>query len=112
MSEGINVLPRNWLVPVSLVVLREESCHGYELMNRLRQFGFEEMNPGTLYKALRQMEKAGLCKSGWETSNGGPACRVYSVTNIGESYLESWAEECKKYQQVLDSFYLAYASRS
>jgi hypothetical protein len=28
MSEGINVRPRNWLVPVALVTLREESSHG------------------------------------------------------------------------------------
>jgi hypothetical protein len=36
---------------------------------------------------------------------------VYSVTNDGEAYLTSWAEECKKYQLVLDSFYLAHSCR-
>jgi PadR family transcriptional regulator, regulatory protein PadR len=54
------------------VTLREESTYGYVLMERLWEFGFEEINPGTLYKALRQMEKEGLCESEWETSNGGP----------------------------------------
>ena len=112
MNNAINVRPRNWLVPVSLVTLREQSSYGYELMERLTQFGFEKINPGTLYRALRQMEKEGLCKSEWETSNGGggPACRVYSVTDSGEAYLDSWAKECEKYQQVLDSFSLAYAA--
>ena len=112
MSEGIDVRPRNWLVAVALVTLREKNSHGYELMERLRHFGFEEINPGTLYRTLRKMENEGLCYSGWETSDGsGPACRVYSLTNAGEAHLECWAEGCKRLQQVLDAFSLAYARR-
>ena len=108
----IDVRPKNWLTPVALLTLREKSSYGYELMDRIAQFGYEAINPGTLYRALRHMEKEGLCESEWETSNGGPACRMYSVTDAGEAYLGSWAERCKEYQQVLDSFYLAYAGRS
>jgi poly-beta-hydroxybutyrate-responsive repressor len=110
-NNAIDVRPRNWLTPVALAMLREESSHGYELMERMAEFGFEQMNPGTLYRTLRKMEKAGLCETTWETSNGGPACRVYSVTDAGEGYLEDWAEGCKKYQRVLDSFFLAHACR-
>ena len=104
----IKVRTKNWVTPVMLVLLREESSHGYELMERLEEFGFEQINPGTLYRALRKMEKEGLCESAWVTSVGRPPCRVYSITDAGEEYLEAWAEECKKYQQVLDSFFLAY----
>lgn len=57
------------------------------------------------------MEKEGLCESEWETYECGPARRMYSVTNAGVEYLDSWAEACKKYQQVLDSFSQAYACR-
>ena len=110
VDRAIEVRPRNWLVPVALARLREESTHGYELMEGLAEFGFEEINTGTLYRTLRQMEKAGLCKSEWETSKGGPARRVYSVTNEGEAYLEDWVEGCKKYQQVMEAFSLAYRS--
>jgi PadR family transcriptional regulator, regulatory protein PadR len=108
---NLDVRPRNWLTPVALVMLREEGTHGYELMERIAEFGFEQINPGTLYRVLRQMEKEGLCESEWETSNGGAACRVYSVTDAGEGYLEDWAEGCKKYQRVMDSFFLAHTCR-
>ncbi len=108
-DRAIGVRPKNWLTPVTLVILREETSHGYELLERLEEFGFEEINPGTLYRTLRRMEKDGLCESEWETSESGPACRMYSVTNAGAAYLDSWAEGCKKYQQVLDSFSRAYA---
>ena len=109
-NAAIDVRPRNWLTPVALVMLREQSSHGYELMERIAQFGFESINPGTLYRTLRKMESEGLCQTRWEPSNGGPACRVYSVTDAEEAYLGSWAEGCEKYQRVLDSFHLTYST--
>ena len=111
-NHAIDVRPRNWLTPVALVTLREKRSHGYELMNRIASFGFEKINPGTLYRMLRRMEKEGLCASEWQTSNGKPVCRMYSVTNAGEAYLDSWVEGCKEYQRILDTFSLAYASVS
>jgi PadR family transcriptional regulator, regulatory protein PadR len=71
----------------------------------LEEFGFEQINPGTLYRTLRQMEKEGLCKSDWGTPEGGPARRTYSVTEAGEECLVAWAEGCKRYQNVVDCFY-------
>src|SRR3954453_11000241 len=83
--------PRNWLVPVMLLSLREWNSYGYELMERAAAFGFETMNPGTMYRTLRHMEKNGIVKSKWETSGAGPARRMYSITDAGDAYLELWA---------------------
>jgi PadR family transcriptional regulator, regulatory protein PadR len=106
------VRPKNWVVPVALVLLREESSHGYELMERMEEFGFDDVvNAGRLYRTLRRMEKEGLCESEWETSGSGPARRAYSITDSGEEYLAAWAEGCKRYQNVMDCFYGAYTSR-
>jgi PadR family transcriptional regulator PadR len=110
-NHKIKVRPTNWLTPVALVILREESSYGYELMERLEEFGFAEINAGTLYRTLRQMENEGLCESEWETSEGGPARRMYAITDAGESYLAAWAEGCKRYQSVMDCFFQAYTSR-
>jgi PadR family transcriptional regulator PadR len=60
----IEARPRNWLIPLVLVTLREQSSYGYELMERpTTAFGFEQVNPGTIYRTLRQMDNDGLCKS-------------------------------------------------
>jgi PadR family transcriptional regulator, regulatory protein PadR len=93
------------------VLLQEESSYGYELMERLEEFGFEQIRAGTLYRTLRRMEHEGLCKSEWETPRGARARRMYSITESGESYLAAWAEACKQYQNVMDSFYRAYTTR-
>jgi poly-beta-hydroxybutyrate-responsive repressor len=101
------------LTPVALVVLHEESSYGYELMERLAtEFDFEQINVGTLYRTLRQMEKEGLCESEWETSKGGPARRMYYITEAGQAYLDAWLRACKEYQRVMDALSRAYASRT
>ena len=104
----IEARPRNWFTPVALVLLRKEPSHGYKLMERLDEFGFEQTNLGAMYRTLRHMEEEGLCKSEWETPEGGPARRIYSVTVAGEVYLAAWAEGCKRYQDVMDGFFRAY----
>ena len=104
----IEVRPRNWLVPVILLTLRECASYGYELMERTARFGFEAMNPGTLYRTLRNMERDGLCESEWETSKGGPARRVYSITDAGEAYLDFWAEALEQYRRNMDAFFSLY----
>lgn len=110
-NRNVQVKPKNWVTPVALVLLREEGSHGGELVERLEEFGFEEVDAGTLYRTLRRMEKEGLCGSEWETSRSGSARRTYSITAAGEEYLVAWAEGCKRYQNFVDCFYRAYESR-
>jgi poly-beta-hydroxybutyrate-responsive repressor len=103
--------PRNWLEPVILLTLREWNSYGYELMKRTAAFGFEAMNPGTLYRTLRHMEENGVIKSKWETSKGGPARRVYSITDAGEAYLDFWVKSLEQYQRNMDAFFQLYTGR-
>jgi len=107
----VEVRPRNWLVPVILLTLREWNSYGYELMERTAAFGFEAMNPGTLYRTLRQMEKEGVVESKWETSKGGPARRMYTITDAGEAYLDFWAEALEQYRRNMDVFFSLYTGR-
>ncbi len=112
----VQARPRKWLTPLTLVLLEEESSHGYELMGRMEEeFGLEEINPGSVYRTLRQMENEGLCISEWETpsaAEGGPARRMYSITEAGEAYLAAWAKACKEYQRLVGEFARVYGSRT
>ncbi len=106
--------PRKWLTPVVLVLLKEDSSYGYELMERIEEeFGFEQINPGSVYRALRQMENEGLCSSVWDVQaeGGAPPRRMYAITDAGEAYLKAWAEACEKYHRVMDQFARVYRRR-
>ena len=110
-ARGVEARPRNWLVPGILLSLREWNSYGYELMERAAAFGFEAMNPGTLYRTLRQMEKEGIVESTWETSKGGPARRMYSITDAGRAYLDFWARSLEQYQRTMETFFQLYTGR-
>jgi PadR family transcriptional regulator, regulatory protein PadR len=110
ISTDIQARPRNWLVPLGLAMLRQWNSYGYELTERYVELGFEAMNPGTVYRTLRKMENDGLCESEWETASGGPARRMYSITDAGEAYLDLWVKSLEHYQQTMDAFLQAYKS--
>ena len=61
-QQKFEVRPKKWLYPVTLLFLKEETSHGYEIMQRLQEeFGFEQISPGSVYRTLRQLENEGLC---------------------------------------------------
>jgi PadR family transcriptional regulator PadR len=110
--DGTEGRPRNWLVLVMLLSLWRGNSYGYELIEWAAAFGLETINPGSVYRTLRQMENEGLCNSEWETtSKGGPLRRMYSVTDAGEAYLDLLAKGLKQYQQTIDYFLRQYSSR-
>jgi PadR family transcriptional regulator PadR len=102
---------KNWLVPILLLMLRQWSSYGYELMEKMSTFGLAALNPGTFYRTLRQMEKDGMVSSSWDTSEGGPARRVYSITDAGEAYLNYWAQSLDQYQRMMDTFFRLYTGQ-
>jgi poly-beta-hydroxybutyrate-responsive repressor len=96
--------PKNFARPCLLLLLAEASAHGYELIDRLRPFGFELGDPASIYKSLRQMEAEGLVTSSWELSSRGPARRVYALTSDGRDLLEAWALTLEQNRAILDQF--------
>jgi poly-beta-hydroxybutyrate-responsive repressor len=84
-----------------LAFLRGWNAYGYELTQRLAQAGLPESDSGTVYRTLRQLERAGLVSSFWDTSESGPARRMYSLTQAGEAFLAGWIDILEHYQRVL-----------
>ena len=100
--------PKNFLIPIMLLHLRDWNSHGYELMERIMQFGVESIDQGNFYRLLRQLEKDALVTSEWSMDAGGPAKRIYAITEAGEQYLEMWAGSLSYYQKMLDQFFNLY----
>ena len=96
--------PKNFARPCLLLLLAESPAHGYELIDRLRPFGFEISDPATIYKTLRGMEQDGIVTSQWELSSRGPARRVYSLTSDGRDLLESWALTLEQQRTILGRY--------
>jgi PadR family transcriptional regulator PadR len=93
-----------------LLLLYQESRHGYGLIEHLAFFGFseEQLNISTLYKTLRKMELEGSVASCWEVGGQGPKKRVYNITNVGKNELENWVQILKvrktRIEMLLDKY--------
>ncbi len=101
---GLPALPKNFLRPCLLLLLREQAAHGYQLLDRLRAFGFEGSDPGGLYRALRKLESEGLVHSAWQPSGAGPDRRIYDITRAGMKELHGRAKALAETRQMLASF--------
>ena len=89
------------LTTTLLAFLRNWNAYGYQLAQQLSQAGLPAFDSGTVYRTLRQLEKTGLVSSFWDTSESGPARRMYSLTKAGEVFLSSWIDVLGRYQAVL-----------
>jgi PadR family transcriptional regulator, regulatory protein PadR len=104
--EGVDVEaelchPRGQLRFYLLLLITERPGHGYDLVERLRPFGYVRDDPAQTYRALHWLEGAGLVEPEWETVGPGPARRVFSVTKVGRRVVERCAESLRQRTDVL-----------
>jgi poly-beta-hydroxybutyrate-responsive repressor len=102
-------LPRNFLRPALLLLLREHPAHGYDLLERLGPFGFERPDPGGLYRSLRSLEREGLVRSAWQPSGTGPDRRIYEITRAGGEELHRLAASLAAGHATLGAFLSRYS---
>jgi poly-beta-hydroxybutyrate-responsive repressor len=103
-------LPKNFLASWLLLLLRNWSAHGYQLIQTLMVMGLGAVDPATVYRTLRQLENEGLISSVWDPQDSGAARRMYTLTAAGEEYLELWAHQLEQYQNVLNRFFDLYTA--
>jgi PadR family transcriptional regulator PadR len=100
---------RRFLEPVLLLLLHRSANYGYDLVGALEPFGLGDVAPGPVYRTLRDLEAAGLVQSEWDVeSSGGPARRVYRLTQAGQHHLDGWVEELQETDRMLHHFLAAY----
>ena len=79
-----------------VAIIAEKETHGYEILQRLAEHGFEELGEGTMYPVLTRLEKKGDITCRKEKSPLGPIRKYYSVTETGREYLVAFRESCRR----------------
>ncbi|HTU69502.1 MAG TPA: helix-turn-helix transcriptional regulator [Candidatus Baltobacteraceae bacterium] len=92
-----------------LVMLKDHNLHGYEIMKDLKLKFDVVTDAGTIYRALRQLERDGYIASWWDSKDQGPARRVYTLTEAGTAALHMWSVVLEQYRSNLDQFFSFYA---
>jgi PadR family transcriptional regulator PadR len=96
--------------PCLLMLLRNNEAHGYELMEGLKQFGFEQnpVDSSTVYRFLRDLEERNLVTSRWDAGGAGPARRLYQITEEGTGCLAWWVDDLRETGRMLEDFLELY----
>ena len=74
-----------------LRVLALEPMHGYGVTQRIEQIsrGTFEVGPGSLFPAFRRLEREGLVKSEWRSTENNRRAKYYRITERGRRHLET-----------------------
>ena len=101
--------PKNYLMAWMLVMLKEHDLHGYEIIKELKIKFDVIADSGTVYRALRQLEREGYISSWWDPKDQGAARRIYTLTGEGHQALVLWRSALEQYRTNLDAFFHLYS---
>jgi PadR family transcriptional regulator PadR len=98
--------------PAALLAIAEAGqISGYDIAERLRSMplgGESGPDMGGVYRTLRRMERYNLVTSVWDTEGGGPARRLYTLTNLGSRCLERWIGTLQGHRDAVQHFLNEY----
>lgn len=81
---------------ILLSLIAQRNMYGYEIVKVLKKVSDDtyEMSEGTLYSALKRLEKRRWVESYWQEADGGRR-KYYRLTDEGNDALESKRENWK-----------------
>jgi len=90
-SDQPSALVQGTLDVLILRVLALEPMHGYGIGMRLEQIsrGAFQVNAGSLFPAFRRLEREGLIKGEWRTTENNRRAKQYALTPAGRTRLRA-----------------------
>ena len=96
-----------------LLIIGRETTYGYEIMEKLIQYGFcgiregtiyplLVIREGTIYPLLVRLEKKNLITSEYRVSPLGPSRKYYHLTDSGRKTAEEFAEAWKAVSSAVE----------
>jgi transcriptional regulator len=78
-----------------LKVVALQPMHGYGIVQRLDQItnGTFQINPGTVFPALRRLAGRGFVDGEWSRTENNRKARYYTLTAAGRRHLERQAQD-------------------
>ncbi|MFA5866859.1 MAG: helix-turn-helix transcriptional regulator [Actinomycetota bacterium] len=90
---------------IILALLRMESMYGYQIVKQMndRHMDIMQMNEGTVYPLLHNLERQGLVTGKWRRVEHQRARKYYELTADGEKVLERSISRWRRFSSALDS---------
>ncbi len=103
MPEHRVELPQGTLDLLILKTLAGEPKHGWAIAERLHQISSAtlDIRQGSLYPALHRLERGGLIKARWGTSENNRRIKSYELTRRGRERLDADLSAWRRLNAVL-----------
>jgi len=98
--------------PIVLFTLAKlGTAHGYQIAAEAEPYTVTHagLDGAAIYRTLRRLEATDCVTSAWDTAGGGPARRLYTLTDRGREHLAEWGEVMERIATSVES--LARESR-
>ena len=87
-----------------LNMIGQKERYGYELVQTLREAGFDTIVPGTIYPLLQKLEKNQWIRGNMSPSPDGPDRKYFSLTKEGEErvsvFWQQWDDLSQKVEGI------------
>ncbi len=92
-----------------LLALAEGPIHGGAILSILTaRMPLFRPDSAAIYRTLQQLEQDGEVSSAWDTSNSGPARKLYHLTAAGWKKLDDWRDDIEMRIANLQYFLKTY----
>jgi PadR family transcriptional regulator PadR len=102
-------VPQGTLDLMVLKTLALGPMHGYGIVRRLEDItrGTFQINPGTVFPALRRLDTSGFIRGKWARTPNNRRARFYTITASGRRHLErqtrNWEHRMTAVRRVLEA---------
>jgi PadR family transcriptional regulator PadR len=92
-----------------LKTLALEPMHGWGIAQRIEQIsqGVFQVNPGSLFPAFRRLERSGLVKSEWRSTENNRRAKYYILSDHGRKQLKNetreWGKQIAAIARILET---------
>ncbi|MDD2555752.1 MAG: PadR family transcriptional regulator [Syntrophaceticus sp.] len=91
-----------------LKLIGDGETYGYEIVETLKEYGFQEISEGTVYPLLIRLKKNKMLYSKDRASPYGPKRKYYSLTQEGEKEVENFYRTWLELRDVIDMVFNDY----
>jgi len=105
MNADVPQLSRGEFSLLILGLIGKRDMYGYEIVATLREItaGTIDLPEGTIYPALRRLERDGLIEGYWVDQEAGPRRRYYRLTAEGQRALAAGRDDWRRFKSAADA---------
>lgn len=99
-------LMRGTLEGCIVKIISMDETYGYEIVSKLKIYGFEDVSEGTTYPILVRLENKDIITATYKESPFGPKRKYYRLTEKGTMFLDEFVILWDRVKDIVDKILL------